>query len=541
MTAKRTLSFDFKDMSKKGGNLVIEGYANRATVDRMKERIDPKGWLLDNYKKNPIVLFDHGHDPSFGFMPIGKAVAVEAREDGLYTKIQLSKSQNEKIAAIRDLVEEGILKTFSVGFNPLDMKKAVDDPEVVDITKAELVECSIVPIPMNQDSMFSLVGKRLGGKAHALAKRWFEGHQIRIKLREKKAWAALAIHQRISDLISAEKVKSFDEVVMQVATEMSLKPTQVSSIFSGEIEKLDDMTLKTFAGILAVEYDLLKQINEGAVEAIDDMRSPEAVQEKAAMKQGVVVQAVEVPKEAYDNAELALEAVAAAGYSTEKMTENDSMYVFEQADPKGCDMEKAAMVDLGSGIMAKVCPMKPEGKDEGEKAGEAENVEDEMTEEKPEDEGKDDSQELKDKWKAAVDAMLASWKQDEAKWAEAVAASQAALGKEDLAFLMWWYGGMGGGEKSAHPAQSTKGVTEIDDNPYLQEARQTNVLLGTLVNEIKQLSASLKGTAVDADKPKDDIKEGEKPTDEEMKSALALVKEYKSLIKEKLDGLGVVG
>jgi hypothetical protein len=37
-----------------------------ATIDRYGDSIDPKGWVLGFFKKNPIALF--GHDSSF---PIG--------------------------------------------------------------------------------------------------------------------------------------------------------------------------------------------------------------------------------------------------------------------------------------------------------------------------------------------------------------------------------------------------------------------------------------------------------------------------------------
>ena len=89
MSEKHYLPFDFEVKKNKSSNkVVIEGYANANTVDRMKERIDPKGWELDNYKKNPIMLFDHGHDPQFGSLPVGSVSVVEADEKGLYCKGQ---------------------------------------------------------------------------------------------------------------------------------------------------------------------------------------------------------------------------------------------------------------------------------------------------------------------------------------------------------------------------------------------------------------------------------------------------------------------
>lgn len=158
--------------------IVIAGFANANTVDRGIERIDPKAWRLDNYKKNPIVLFDHGMDHSFGSLPIGRSKLVEAKDGGLFAEIEISNSKTEKITAVRDLIREGILKTFSVGFDPKDHTK---DEGARVITDAELLEISIVPIPMNQDSTFSLLSKSLPDSCNKTARKWFSNYQKKIR------------------------------------------------------------------------------------------------------------------------------------------------------------------------------------------------------------------------------------------------------------------------------------------------------------------------------------------------------------------------
>lgn len=177
MSNKLSFKFNIK-ANEKNGKIVIAGFANANTVDRGIERIDPKAWKLDNYIKNPIVLFDHGIDKSFGTLPIGRAKKVEARDGGLYAEIEISNSKTEKITAIRDLIEEGILKTFSVGFDPKNYDR---DGNTKVITDAELLEISIVPIPMNQDSTFSLLSKSLGENRTKIAKKWLAKYQKGIR------------------------------------------------------------------------------------------------------------------------------------------------------------------------------------------------------------------------------------------------------------------------------------------------------------------------------------------------------------------------
>jgi HK97 family phage prohead protease len=91
---------------------VIEGFANKAVVDRGGEVIPPDAWDLENFKKNPIIFFNHDRN-----MPIGKAVSFKVTDDVLFLRAKISRSKDPKIAMIRDLVKEGILSTFSVGFD----------------------------------------------------------------------------------------------------------------------------------------------------------------------------------------------------------------------------------------------------------------------------------------------------------------------------------------------------------------------------------------------------------------------------------------
>lgn len=172
------LMFDFQTKKAEDGGLYIEGWANPASLDRGKESINPKTWKLDNFKKNPVILFDHGQDVYYGTMPVGKAISVEAKEGGLYAKVKISGSKTERITAIRDLVEEGILKAFSVGFDPGREENGNDGTKT--LYDSELLEISLVPIPMHQDAL-GMLSKTLSDKRSKSAKRWFSTYKKRIQ------------------------------------------------------------------------------------------------------------------------------------------------------------------------------------------------------------------------------------------------------------------------------------------------------------------------------------------------------------------------
>jgi HK97 family phage prohead protease len=130
-----------------GKGLTIEGWANKAVVDRGGDIIPKSAWQLDNFKKNAIILWNH--DKS---RPIGKAQVIEAKEEGLYIKARISSSADAEISKIRDLIKEGVLNAFSVGFDLIDAESI--DKGITEIKAAELFEVSIVSLPMNQDSLF---------------------------------------------------------------------------------------------------------------------------------------------------------------------------------------------------------------------------------------------------------------------------------------------------------------------------------------------------------------------------------------------------
>jgi HK97 family phage major capsid protein/HK97 family phage prohead protease len=114
-----------------------------ATKDRMGDIIDPKGWVLDNFKQNPMALFNHNS----GF-PIGHWEDVKVQGGRLIGKLKLAaRGTSDRIDEIISLVEQGILRAVSVGFAPIERKPLEDGG--IRFTKQELLETSLVSIPAN--------------------------------------------------------------------------------------------------------------------------------------------------------------------------------------------------------------------------------------------------------------------------------------------------------------------------------------------------------------------------------------------------------
>ena len=147
---KKNFGFEIKKDSNIKA-IEITGMANAATPDRIGDLIEPKSWDLQNFESNPIIFFNHDRN-----IPIGKAVGTKVSDDGLEITARISKSKEAPIPFIRDMIEEGILKTFSVGFDDHGTSYQDKSDGLTKFEKAELLEVSVVTIPMNQDSLFSV-------------------------------------------------------------------------------------------------------------------------------------------------------------------------------------------------------------------------------------------------------------------------------------------------------------------------------------------------------------------------------------------------
>jgi HK97 family phage prohead protease/HK97 family phage major capsid protein len=129
-------------------SIYISGYANTTTVDRVGDIIPMTAWnkAMENYLKNPIILTQHDYDD-----PCGRMVDYRVDEKGLFVKARISAAAEDTF----NLVKDGVLTAFSVGFT---VKDAVYDAvtDLFIIKDLELLEISVVSIPCNQDSIFSL-------------------------------------------------------------------------------------------------------------------------------------------------------------------------------------------------------------------------------------------------------------------------------------------------------------------------------------------------------------------------------------------------
>lgn len=129
-------------------SVMIEGYASTNDIDRAGDVVSTKVWEkgLENYLKNPIILAYHDHSK-----PCGRMVEHRADSKGLWIKARISSAAED----VFKLVKDSIMTAFSIGFMIKDAEYN-PDAEIFMIKEIELHEISVVPIPCNQNTLFSL-------------------------------------------------------------------------------------------------------------------------------------------------------------------------------------------------------------------------------------------------------------------------------------------------------------------------------------------------------------------------------------------------
>ena len=144
------LTSTFKAHEGEDGSVMIRGMASTADFDRAGDSISAEAWQkggLKNFEKNPIILFNHDYDK-----PIGRATGMKAGPDGLELEAKISKAAP---ASVAQLVKDGVLGAFSVGFRVKDADYLKETDGLM-IKDAELFEVSVVSVPCNQAATFSL-------------------------------------------------------------------------------------------------------------------------------------------------------------------------------------------------------------------------------------------------------------------------------------------------------------------------------------------------------------------------------------------------
>ena len=197
-------------------SITIEGYASTDDVDRQGDIVPASVWKkgIQNYLKNPVILAYHNHSE-----PVGRMVGHKVDSKGLWIKARISSAADE----VFNLVKDGILTAFSIGFRIVDAEYDAAK-ELFVVKELELHEISIVSVPANQNTLFSL------SKAFDTAEEFKSFKQ-----------------QFAPESDSAKGLESSTEANSEIKKEWEMDPKQLEQMLADAANKAAELTAKAIA------------------------------------------------------------------------------------------------------------------------------------------------------------------------------------------------------------------------------------------------------------------------------------------------------
>lgn len=136
-------NLDFTPKTIDEAKYTLRAIFSTGDVDRQGEIVDQKSWKMDDYLKNPVLLFGHDHSQP----PVGKIVGLGYNGDGnLEGDVKFAAEEYPFAKVIWGLYKGGYMKAFSVGFSAGKVDMVDGQPILKDNT---LYEISTVSVPAN--------------------------------------------------------------------------------------------------------------------------------------------------------------------------------------------------------------------------------------------------------------------------------------------------------------------------------------------------------------------------------------------------------
>lgn len=197
-------------------SITIEGYASTNDADRQGDIVPASVWEkgISNYLKNPVILAYHDHSE-----PVGRMVDHRIDGKGLWVKARISAAASE----VFNLVKDGVLTAFSIGFRIVDAEYN-SAAELFVVKELELHEISVVSVPANQNTLFSL------SKAFDTAEE-FKSFKMQFAPNSE----------------SAKGLESSTEASSEVKKEMEMDPKQLEQLLADAASKAAEQTAKAIA------------------------------------------------------------------------------------------------------------------------------------------------------------------------------------------------------------------------------------------------------------------------------------------------------
>lgn len=214
--------------------------------DRSGDIVVPKGGDLDNFRKNPVVLYAH----NYSGLPIATCIDLQVNEHSIVAKVQFPE---KGIYELADIVYEmytstpALLSAWSIGFIAMDYEEIEDDDDdeysswygSYEFTAWEMLEFSAVPVPANPEALTQV--RTLGFNPDTVKEAWKE-------LKNKKALKMVK-----TEIVKEEQVVPEKEE-KEIKEEVEGKEIEPAEVF--EVKRIDETHLSVTGKDLELVVDL---------------------------------------------------------------------------------------------------------------------------------------------------------------------------------------------------------------------------------------------------------------------------------------------
>jgi uncharacterized protein len=131
-----------------GEDRVLSVRISTVNPDRSKDVVIPKGAILTNYKRNPVVALGH----NYSGLAVAKADNIQITDDAIFAKVQFPPQGVYDVAdTVYELYKGGFMNAWSIGFVPVDYTERKDGG--YEFKEWELLEFSAVLVPDNPEAL----------------------------------------------------------------------------------------------------------------------------------------------------------------------------------------------------------------------------------------------------------------------------------------------------------------------------------------------------------------------------------------------------
>jgi hypothetical protein len=192
--------------------------------------LEMSAFRLDNFRRNPMMLWQHGMDPNRGSVPIGKWEGVRHTDGGI-SGVAVFDGEDSFAMDLKSKFQRGFLNAVSIGWLP----ERDADGEVT----YDLLEASAVAVPADPSALAE-------GRAHHIShlEAFFRGSSLA---------------SRLSSIIDGKVTDSRprSEIIAAMASAAGISESTVNQILNGGIDCPPRERLSGFAEALSVSLSSL--------------------------------------------------------------------------------------------------------------------------------------------------------------------------------------------------------------------------------------------------------------------------------------------